>query len=103
MKKMYVILVLFLVPLFCLQGCGNARYSEEDIVGLSSDEIVDKYGDFDRKQGNPDSSGLYRDCLCGYLVTEARKGFLGTTPPEYFMIHFDENGIADWCIYEQVV
>ena len=76
-------------------------YSEADFIGLSSQEITNKYGDFDNTRNRPSPDGLYRNCGCGYMVTEARKGFLGTTPPEYFMIYFDENGIAYRCAYEE--
>lgn len=86
-----------------LAGCSKMRYKEDDIIGLTSVEIVEKYGDFDRPQGKPNEDGLYRNCACGYLISEAKKGYLGTTPPEYFMITFDENGIACYCKYEKVV
>lgn len=103
MKKVYAVSALLFVFLFCFSGCGKDRFKEDDILGSSSLEIMDRYGDFDRAQSSPDGDGLYRDCACGYLVTEAKKGFLGTTPPEYFMIYFDEDGIAVLCRYEQVV
>jgi len=102
MKKHIKIIALFLVVL-CFSGCGRARLDESDVIGLTSAEIVEKYGDFDRKQGIPDSEGLYRDCGCGYLTKEAKKGFFGTTPEEYFMIYFDDDGIAVFCGYEGIV
>lgn len=102
MKRIYIILILTLVTLLCFSSCGE-KYSENDFIGLSSLDIVNKFGDFDRKQSIPNDDGLYRNCACGYLVAEAKKGFFGTTPPKYFMIYFDENGIARYCVYEQVV
>ena len=101
MKKVYILFAALLVIALCLSSC--AKYSEDDIIGLTSSEIIEKYGDFDRKRGTPDEDGLYRDCACGYLISEEKVGFLGTTPPEYFMIYFDENGVAHWCNYEKVV
>lgn len=101
LKQVFAVTLIMLFVLPVLSGC--AKYSEDDIIGFTSSEIVEKYGDFDRKRGTPDEDGLYRDCDCGYLISEKKVGFLGTTPPEYFMIYFDENGVADWCDYEQVV
>lgn len=85
----------------CLLAC--EKYKESEIIGLNSSEIIEKYGEFDRPQGEPGEDGLYRKCSCGYLVAEKRVGFLGSTPPEYFMIDFDENGLPTHCRYEQVV
>lgn len=103
MKRMYVLSIVFFVAIFCLSGCSRKQYTEDDIIGLTSSEIVEKYGDFDRKQGTPDEKGLYRNCACGYLITTEKKGLFGTNPPEYFMIYFDDDGIAYWCGYEEVV
>ncbi len=100
MKKC-IIFVLFLVLLF--SGCDSSRLDENDVIGLTSAEIVAKYGDFDRKQGSPAADGLYRSCACGYLTKEATRGFFGTTPEEYFMIYFDDNGIAHWSRIEAIV
>ena len=102
MRKLCILLMVILVVVSTF-GCVNARYKEENIIGLTSSEIVKKYGDFDRKQGTPDTEGVYRNCACGYLTKEANKGVLGTTPPEYFMIYFDSDGIARFCNYEEVV
>ncbi len=103
MKKALLLFVTVFVIVLCISGCAEKPYTEESIIGLSSAEIVEKFGDFDRKQGEPDNRGLYCDCACGYLISEAKAGFFGATPPEYFMIYFDENGIADFCRYEQIV
>lgn len=103
MKKKHVLLAVIVLITICFSSCGKEQYAEDEIVGLTSIEIVEKYGDFDRTQGFPGEDGLYRDCACGYLISEKRVGFFGTTPPEYFMIYFDEDGFAHWCRYEQVI
>ena len=103
MRKKYVLFTVIVLITLCFSGCDKEQYTEDEIIGLTSFEIVEKYGDFDRKQGFPDEDGLYRDCACGYLISEKEVGFFGTTPPEYFMIYFDEDGVAHWCRYEQVV
>ena len=103
MKKKYVSFAVIFLLMICFPGCGKEQYDEDEIIGLTSYEIVEKYGDFDRKQDVPGRDGLYRDCGCGYLISEERVGFFGTTPPKYFMIYFNEDGIAHYCRYEEVV
>ncbi len=103
MKILNIVVLLLLGVLLITAFSGCSKYTEDDIIGLTSLEIIEKYGDFDRKRGTPDEDGLYRDCACGYLISEKETDFFGTTPPEYFMIYFDENGVADWCNYEKVV
>ena len=102
MKRILAIVLLALLILCVFSGC-EKTYSEDEIVGLTSIEIVEKYGVFDRTQGFPDEDGFYRDCACGYLISEKQVGFFGTIPPEYFMIYFDEDGVAHWCRYEEIV
>ncbi len=101
-RRIAILLVLVSLSLLVISGCQSRPYSEKDVIGLSSKEIIAKFGDFDRTQGTPDSQGLYRSYNCGYLVANADYSFLGRRFPEYFMIHFDENGIADSCKYEEV-
>ena len=103
MKILNIVVLLLLGVLLITALSGCSKYTEDDFLGLTSLEIIEKYGDFDRKRGAPDEDGLYRDCACGYLISEKETNFFGTTPPEYFMIYFDENGVADWCNYEKVV
>ena len=94
-------ITLIFMLLFSFLGCTKSQYSESDFIGLTSKEIVEKYGDFDHRRSNPSDDGLYRNCGCGYMVKEAKVGFLGTTPPEYFMVYFDGEGIAYRCAYEE--
>lgn len=75
-------------------------YDPEDFIGLTSAEIVEKYGEFDAQRAYSGKNNLYYKGACGYIVAEAQVGFLGTEPPKYFMIYFDENGIAYKCADE---
>ncbi len=84
--------------LVVLAGCKS--YDPKDYIGLTSKEIVEKYGEFDVERSDPSADGLFRKCGCGYTVVPERVGFFGTTPPKYFMIYFDNNGIAFKCVYE---
>lgn len=73
-------------------------YDPDDFVGLTANQIIECYGKFDIRRFWDSEAGCYR--ACGYTVKPQSVGFLGTDPPEYFMIHFDENGIAYKCAYE---
>lgn len=97
MKRPAAILTALCI-LAVLAGC--RPYESEDFIGLTSLQITEKYGKFDVTMTPPTPDGVYRSSACGYIVTEAKVGFLGTTPPEYFMIYFDENGVAYKCAYE---
>ena len=96
--KRKLCLLLCVVFLFALALSGCSKYHKANIVGLSKEQVLSYYGDFDLN-GAPfittDSS--YRGYGYGYLVKESRVGFLGTHPAEYFFIVFDSNGIATDC------
>ncbi len=49
MRKYYVLFATFLVITLCFSSCATAQYTEDDVIGLSSSEIVEKYGYFDRR------------------------------------------------------
>ena len=102
MKRKCILFVVIVAILLCFSSCGT-KYDEKEIIGLTSIEVVEKYGNFDRKHGYPNEDGLYCNCACGYLIKPKKVGYLGTTPPEYFMIYFDENGVATLARYEQTV
>ncbi len=89
------VLLLFLCAL-CLTSC--SRYDEDWIIGKTSSEIVEKYGEFDLCFGKTElrADGNYYNGACGY-VTKISRSILGmeTYPSdEYYMIYFNEEGKA---------
>ena len=91
--------ITLLISIICvLSGC--KPYDPDSIIGLNSIQIIEKYGEFDNVSMPKSSDGLYRNCSCGYIVSQANKGFLGTTPAQVFMIYFDDDGLAYKCAYE---
>ncbi len=100
MKKLFALVAAVVLITACFSACN--KYDEDKILGLTSAEVIEKYGDFDRKQGI-EEDGLYRNCACGYLVSKSKNFFDGVVVPKYFMISFDEFGIAVCCVYEEVV
>lgn len=75
---------------------GRNPYDPDNYVGLTAEQIIDRYGEFDRCS-YWDSTG---HCRAGvYIVKPKRVGFLGTYNEEYFVIRFHENGVAYECEY----
>lgn len=72
------------------------RYEPDNFIGLTAKQIIDRYGEFDRCS-YWNSTGHYRAGV--YIVKPERVGFLGTYNEEYFVIRFDENGVAYECEY----
>ena len=72
------------------------RWDAENFIGLTAEQIIDRNGEF---YGCIfwDTTGHYRKGV--YLVKPQRVGYFGTDPEEYFVIYFDENGIAYECEY----
>ena len=92
LAKRILCAVLLVVLVTVLVGCGP-RYKEEKVIGLSAKEIIEKYGEFEIG-AEPDGDGMYRNSNAGYIVRNS--------PPRWFMIYFDEDGIAYRGVYEQV-
>lgn len=104
MKRNIILFAVITATLFCFTSCSTKyKYDADEVVGLTSIEIVEKYGDFDRSPGYPNEEGLYCNVYCGYLIKSASKGFFGSPYPEYFMIYFNENGVATAASYREIV
>ena len=96
MKKIIASVLILVVFISLLSGCGN-KYDEKDFLGKTSAEITKEYGEFDFMASDASEDGLYRNCRCGYTVKEPRVGFLGTSDEILFFMIFDENGVAVGC------
>lgn len=73
------------------------RYDPDNFIGLTAEQIIKRHGEFDGCHFW-DSTETYRTGV--YVIKQKRVGYLGTYPEEYFIIHFDENGIAYECEHE---
>ena len=96
MKRIVWVLLSTILCLAALAGCSDSRYDVDWIIGKTSAEVIDKYGEFDCTYMPVGEDGLYRS-KCGYTVKKPRRGFLGTSPEVLLFISFDENGIAVDC------
>ena len=92
---------LLLILVLLLSGCSKHKYDIDWIIGKNSDEIVEKYGDFDTvSMPKSHIDGLYHNSSCSYVIKEKKVGYLGTTPEQLFTISFDENSFAKRCFEE---
>ncbi len=98
--KPLLAVLMTLAMLVALAGCKAHKYDEEWIIGKTSEEVIEKYGEFYKCIKVAGSDGVYDRSICSYIIKPKRKGFLGTTPAELFSISFDKNGIADRCWVE---
>lgn len=116
MKK--TILAILLLIVLCFTGCDSKnleadfdylynRYLKYDVdwmMGKTSKEIIEQYGQFDMISNYPDEDGLYKNVICGYTLRERTPGFLDAIEEKILFIYFDENGIAesyDWNGYRK--
>ena len=98
-KRLKILLCILIIGvlvgvLACIIHKYINRYDPDKFVGLTADEIIEHYGEFDRCSFW-DSTGHYRSGV--YVIKPKRVGFLGTYYEEYIVISFDENGIAFDC------
>lgn len=83
-------------------------YHEWKIVGMTSAEIEEEYGNFDGTRTNvydgnqcltPDADGIYRDAIGWYEVHDPIKHLLPFEGECFrYEIYFDENGVAYQCL-----
>lgn len=98
MRNHILYIIIFSLLIF-LTGCSTNpnNYNEDDILGKTSSEIIEMYGEFDCITMPVCDDGLYRSSRCGYTIKEPKQGFLGTSDEILFFISFDENGYAVKC------
>jgi len=97
MKRTLLTILVIILCLAAFSGCSDSKYDSEWIIGKTSSEIIDKYGAFDCVTMDANEDGLYKNCKCGYTITEEKQGFLSKSKEVLLFIHFDENGVATKC------
>ena len=90
---------LLITLLFTLCACreDTGMYEPDWIIGKTSLEVEERYGEFYQPSILRSSDGLFRNTACHYLLRE-KPTFFGDVEITLFSITFDENGIAyEWC------
>lgn len=87
-KTLCLLFPLLIIIVFSTDCSMEYVYDPDWIIGKTSAQIIEKYGEFDRAQGTPSQSdGLYRNCVCSYIIVPPRPAILDIDNPEvYFSI-----------------
>lgn len=85
-------LILIVIGIYLYSNTKNNKYNEKFIIGKSVEEIVKKYGNYERIAYS-DVEQKYVSFI-RYIVKPKETGYLGTTEAWYCWIYFDENGSA---------
>ena len=96
MKKYIALVLICFFFGFVLAGCSQ-KYTASDMIGKTSSEIEEIYGEFDCVGVPRSDDGLYKNTFCGYTIREKRPSFWDSIPEKLFFILFDGNGIAHEC------
>ena len=72
-------------------------YNPNQFLGLTYDQIVARYGEFDFLRFEDQETGTY---AYGYVVSQGQVGAEATDPPIYFIVYFNEDGVACDCAYD---
>ena len=95
-----VLMLCITIPLM-INKCTKPQYNEKWIIGKTSDEVQERFGEFDGSRSRhplkyPEYcvDGDYKYAVCYYITKPSRVGYFGTDPEERFSIIFDEKGVA---------
>ena len=72
-------------------------YNPNQFIELTYDQIVARYGEFDFLRFKDQETGTY---AYGYVVLQGNVGSEAMDPPIYFIVYFNENGVAYKCAYD---
>ena len=107
MKRTVRIVAFLVLVSMVFAGCAKMplwfiKYDEDWIIGKTKEQIEAKYGEFDsyNRREIEDLSGESADGYYyegRYTLRPERLGYLGTDSAVYFLIKFNENGIAYKC------
>ncbi len=106
MKKKVRIVALLVLMSMVFAGCAKMplwfiKYDEDWIIGKTKEQIEAKYGVFDyylREERDSSVESTERYYYEGrYTLRPERVGYLGTDSAVYFLIKFNEDGIAYKC------
>jgi len=93
---LFISLILCAV-LVLFSACTHQSFDAEWIIGKTSAEIEERYGPFDRLGMEYQKDGLLYNTDAGYVISESRTTWHGRTTETLFVVHFNEDGIADRC------
>lgn len=98
-RMIIIVLLSILITLAVAVVCCQITYWHHKnwIIGKTSLQIQEQYGEFDQAGMPPASDGLHKNCGCSYYITKKLYG-------DYlymFCITFDSDGRASQCRIER--
>lgn len=99
-KIIAVVLLIISIILFVILLLPSDKYDEKWIIGKTRAEIVEKYGEFNSYSTITSPNGKFLYDQGSYILKPKKVGFLGTKPPTYFKIKFNQEGKAYECSEE---
>ena len=92
--KQFIFSVVVIVVLLFVACSTDVEYDSKWIIGKTTEEIQEKYGEFDRHdEGHIFERDQKLHSSGSYLIKESRVGFMGTDPAVYYHIVFVD-GVA---------
>jgi len=99
-KRLTISILCFLLigVIVSLSACSSqivaGKYDKDWILGKTSSEIEERYGEFDLCNSSTqiNENGNYYRTSCGYMTKQWSP--YATAKDEFFMICFDEDGVA---------
>jgi hypothetical protein len=85
-----VIAIIVAILIFHSYHPTHWKYNDIWIIGKTSDEITDRYGEFDRQWLDNQAYYEIGESLSDYIWRK----YMGGPPSKYYCILFDENGYA---------
>ena len=99
-KIVAVVLSIIALVFFVVSLVHYDKYDERWIIGKTHDQIIERYGEFDSYLTITSPNGKFLYDQGNYILKPQKVGFLGTEPPTYFEIKFNQEGIAYECSEE---
>lgn len=96
-KKRLSIFFLVCAVFLSLWACAQRPYDEEWIIGKTSAEIEEKYGQFQRISNPYHEDGLLYRTDAGYIIKKSRVSWHGKTTEVLFVVRFNQDGLASYC------
>ena len=92
-----LIIIIVLSVVFIVK---HEKYNEKWILGKTTEQVVERYGDFIRYVPTRSTDGQIQYYIASYTLKPRKVGFLGTYNGVLFSIKFDKDGIAFECYKE---
>lgn len=99
--RISVLIILLVILSISFTSCLSLRlnkkyaYDADWMIGKTSFQIQEKFGQFNYTSADRNEDGLYYNCECGYYTFRGEGIFYnGVIWQKYLILHFNEDGIV---------